>query len=462
MTTTSTPDLESPNQISSRRLNFLARTSLSINPIGAISVFLLIPASAFFVYLFLPKFTDWHQNTARAVYVTFATALPLFLFYLHAVTRRDSAFHAFATALNRLGLLDRLLIKNGQTEETESKARMRIRGYADRFSAAFGTPANKIADRLLNKRVGETTALQVDETLQGSTFELRTLLAPIILSLLIFLEWIETLPPIHPGETPAIGKWLVPDQVTPSGAAFLGAYFFCIEMLRRRFVHRDLNTNVYMSITVRLIVVLFLSTIIQLLWKPGNSLLILSFLIGIIPVMILDILFLYVRKLEIFTRIFTISPSQMPLRNIEGIDIWHEARLEEEDIQDIENLACANLVILIVNTRYSADRLVDWVDQAILYTAMGPEEARKNRANLRSKLRSCGVRTATDLVDVLESGPPGNLPDGTRPFLECLNASEASRILTLATALTNHPNFPLVRTWRIKIPAKRKKLRAGT
>ena len=56
-----------------------------------------------------------------------------------------------------------------------------------------------------------------------------------------------------------------------------------------------------------------------------------------------------------------------PLNQLDGLNVWYEARLEEEGIEDMQNLATANLVDVILHTRVPVGRLVDWIDQAQLY-----------------------------------------------------------------------------------------------
>lgn len=51
----------------------------------------------------------------------------------------------------------------------------------------------------------------------------------------------------------------------------------------------------------------------------------------------------------------------------EGINLYHRARLMEEGVENIENLAHHDLVDLILRTRIPVSVLIDWVDQAILY-----------------------------------------------------------------------------------------------
>src|SRR5439155_11678255 len=67
---------------------------------------------------------------------------------------------------------------------------------------------------------------------------------------------------------------------------------------------------------------------------------------------------------------------------------------ESEGIVNIEGLAHHELIDLIIETRIPVPRLIDWVDQAILYLHLiggTDDEGRKT-------LREYGIRTATDLM----------------------------------------------------------------
>lgn len=57
----------------------------------------------------------------------------------------------------------------------------------------------------------------------------------------------------------------------------------------------------------------------------------------------------------------------------------------------MQNLATADLVDVMLNTRIPVERLVDWVDQSLLYLHTTQDD--------RETLRRYGVRTATDLLD---------------------------------------------------------------
>ena len=60
--------------------------------------------------------------------------------------------------------------------------------------------------------------------------------------------------------------------------------------------------------------------------------------------------------------------SEYPLDQLDGFNLWYEARLTEEGVEDMQNLTTMNLVDVILHTRVPAGRLVDWIDQAFLLT----------------------------------------------------------------------------------------------
>jgi len=85
----------------------------------------------------------------------------------------------------------------------------------------------------------------------------------------------------------------------------------------------------------------------------------------------------------------------------------------------------------MLETRIPAPRLVDWIDQAILYLHLGvgaSEDAKAVAA--RQRLRSYGIRTATNLEQAVEAseqrGRPGQGGKQDQP-----DAAEAGRLLGL-------------------------------
>jgi hypothetical protein len=96
--------------------------------------------------------------------------------------------------------------------------------------------------------------------------------------------------------------------------------------------------------------------------------------------------------------------AKQPLDELDGLTIWHEARLEEEDIENVPNMATADVVDLMLHTQIPAERLLDWVDQAILFKVLGPDKEKDLPTTRRGRLRIGGMRTATQLVHAYELG----------------------------------------------------------
>jgi hypothetical protein len=52
------------------------------------------------------------------------------------------------------------------------------------------------------------------------------------------------------------------------------------------------------------------------------------------------------------------------LSEVEGLSIWHQGRLKQESIENVQNLATADVPGLVVGTPFTVNQIVDWVDQA--------------------------------------------------------------------------------------------------
>ena len=66
------------------------------------------------------------------------------------------------------------------------------------------------------------------------------------------------------------------------------------------------------------------------------------------------------------------TPS-VPLTVIEGIDFLTAFRLEEGNVSGVQNLATANPIMLHIETPYCLFLIMDWIAQAQLCAAVGPE-----------------------------------------------------------------------------------------
>jgi hypothetical protein len=174
---------------------------------------------------------------------------------------------------------------------------------------------------------------------------------------------------------------------------FIGAYWFILQDLIRRYFRDDLKTTAYISATARVIVVtLVVATVGLLPFGSTREQQILAFFIGIFPQ--IGVQALKAGLTKTFGRIVPTIKSDYPLSDLDGLSIWDQARLLEEGIEDMENLVTANLVDVMLRSRVPINRLVDWLDQAVL--ALRLPVSSKDPSPMK-RLRGLGIRSATDL-----------------------------------------------------------------
>lgn len=290
----------------------------------------------------------------------------------------------------------------------------------------------------------------------------RYLFSPLFLStLLMMLGWILTLKLL--GEASSIQAdtlytLLIPHP-TALNFAFLGAYLFAINLIFRRYVRGDLGPKAYSHITVRILTAVIVAWAISLLpifrtgpeaspaqaavsaaatataapaataaATPGPAatavaatsgaapaaaavdplagwnwlLFIVAFGIGILPETGMALIQDYTQNIRWIGARFPSLREEHPLTNLEGINLYDRARLLEEGIENVENLAHYNFIDLMLHTRIPVQRLVDLVDQAILYLHVGmAADPNESKAAIKGSdlhtLRTYGIRTATDL-----------------------------------------------------------------
>jgi hypothetical protein len=301
---------------------------------------------------------------------------------------------------------------------------------------------------------------------------------PIALSsVLIAVGWLMILLPITPDPDMSLSgifKMFEP-RVTPTSFGFLGAYFFTLNMVFRRYVRSDLTPKAYSHITVRLLVTTILvwtvSALPALAPDPSGAynplLLILAFCIGVVPETGVKILQEFLRKgLGRFNESLL---ERDPLTELEGVNLYDRARLSEEGVDNVENLAHHNLIHLLVHTRIPVSRLVDMFDQAILYLhlrgvapvappALSPDgspapESEATPAeppSARDYLRTYGIRTATDLLQAWPAKPDSGRSD-FETILRTRSPELADRLSVIVPALRDDDWMPQLGYWREQI-----------
>ena len=263
---------------------------------------------------------------------------------------------------------------------------------------------------------------------------------------------------------------------------FLGAYSFIIQMLIRRFFQSDLRPSAYATAMLRIVVVLILVAALHQVMHNASlrTEAAVAFVIGFFPLVGMQAL---QRTAAALLRAFvpTLNPAY-PLNQIDGLSVWYEARLLEEGIEDMQSLATANFVDVILHTRVPVGRLVDWVDQAYLYLHLdrierGWFERRfpMSRANgegsvqpvahgsvtatsragtkTRTALRQLGIRKATDLIkafppDKMDPDSPPAPDSGWAAHLRALakGGLDLNQVRSIVRVLDSAPS-PLAPIW---------------
>jgi hypothetical protein len=362
----------------------------------------------------------------------------------------------------------------------------------------------------------------------------------VVATLVITIGWMLCLSPVGKPLDGTSNEIAVLEYFVPAPApivfAFLGAYVFSIGSLFRLYVCSDLRPKAYAHVCVRVVTAIALGWAISVIpvsceslgkdrqtmesnqdpnravstqgtaqqsttpsrndgnapsggpsegafhsWNStdlgGYASLLLAFTIGAFPSLGFAIIREFLRSRY---RIRTWVPpykEQLPLHNLDGINMYQRARLLDEGIENIENLAHADLVELLLQTRFPVPTLVDWTDQAILHLhirsmppslpAPSPQHADKASKGANDKqrateaqddseyylrdvriLQSYGIRTATDLLRAYDRSKKEE-PHKTQ-FLSVLGPaeSEPKRLKLVLDAIEDDEWMPHLRYHR--------------
>jgi hypothetical protein len=261
-----------------------------------------------------------------------------------------------------------------------------------------------------------TKDLEIGSLLDRAFSNREYVLGATLLTVLTAAGWYYFL---YPMADVGMSNWVVSDagikkigedlaeNASPLTMGFAGAYFFVSHMLLRRYLSGDLYPSAYIQSALRIIWVFTLSVALAVLFLfPGNEAVsptqvaLVAFVAGVFPSegfrLISTAVSGFVRKvvgLLASDPDFSKDTGDTPITKLDGVDIWVENRLLEENIESVQGMATAPIEQLVIGTYYPAARIVDWVDQAILFTHCG------ENFQWWDPLHGLGIRTATDFLD---------------------------------------------------------------
>ncbi len=249
---------------------------------------------------------------------------------------------------------------------------------------------------------------------------------------------------------------------SPFVFGFMGAYWFSMQMLFRRYVQSDLKTTAYSHSSQRILVTWVFALVLIVIFSgsdsivtesipeanvneslPGDSLTkipivcVLAFIVGVFPEVAWQVIAnLIKRALGVVIPTFK---QEHPLNKIDGITVWTEARLLEQDIENIQNLVTTNIVDLVLETNFDPMRIVHWIDQGILHLHFSQNQ----NSRIQNELNKRGIFTATDLL--INYSEYQKKQNNQKPFLDKI---ENSMVECIVNSIENDPNIYHIKAWR--------------
>lgn len=307
------------------------------------------------------------------------------------------------------------------------------------------------------------------ETASGEGRLARGTRWPILVATLVMtLGWMLTLLPSAPQADTIQARQLL-DFFMPQQSVvifgFLGAYFFVLNTVLHRYVRADLKPKAYSSVTVRILVVFILSWVIGVAFGTSTVALVGTFLVGVFPESGLTLIRESIRNQTGIGKVVGLVGSRtkerFPLTELKELDVYDRARLLDEGVTNIEGLAHHDLIDLMLETRIPVPRLVDWIDQAILYLHLQYETENKNTSdeaeilqssndnvthaeglrNLSAFLHDNSIRTATDFIVTYKNKDKSTLHSRA-------TNDQRSRLQVLYEVLEDDEWLDHIRHWR--------------
>lgn len=390
----------------------------------------------------------WAQRVTTLFLIWLLAFLPGWLYVRFLCLRRDALWNEYVLTLFRLRLDEPEYLPPPPAESAYARLPGARHG---------GEEKTNIYRQKFNAYYGRKMSPTSQDSAQGYAI-VDTLFPVFLCTVTLAVAWtvilwnpVVIMAPLEPWATLEFG--------------FFGAYTFAVSMLVRRFYQSDLRPSAYAAVIIRIIVVLIILAAVHELFvvigvhgRVGLATeYVSSFVVGFFPLVGLQALQrLAAKALRV---VVPSMNSDYPLDQLDGLNIWYEARLIEEGVEDMQNLITVNLVDVILHTRAPVGRLIDWIDQAFLLVRLNPASRKEIKTAVRSSgtvgsgaaarvaLRQIGIRTATDLVRAFA---PGFAGDRLPIPAETLRARQLDpdELVLLAGLLAAEPGLDPVWNWR--------------
>jgi hypothetical protein len=413
---------------------------IALTAFGTLILAEVLPASAF------PPREDWAIGALKLFALWCFAFVPGWLYVRFLGLRAGVLWAEYVLSLHRLGwdARDQLPAPppgSSAVHDPGPVAESRRNIYRQKFDAYYG------------RRVSDSATKDADD--EDFTVSVETLFPVFLCTAVLSVGWAAVL--WDPSfVVSADGPW---DALK---FGFLGAYAFGITMLIRRFFQSDLRPSAYAGVVLRIILVLLIVVVLHQLFAIGSTgpslsstEMVTAFFIGFFPLVGLQAI-QRVSSKALHVVVPQLSPDY-PLDQLDGLNVWYEARLTEEGVEDMQNLTTMNLVDVILHTRVPVGRLVDWVDQAFLLIHLEPVDRKllsehrktgtceddwhqRSGVATRIALRRVGIRTATDLLKAM--------PDTDNLSTAIANSGlDVDQLRLLVTVLKQEEGLVPIQNW---------------
>jgi hypothetical protein len=186
---------------------------------------------------------------------------------------------------------------------------------------------------------------------------------------------------------------------------FLGAYVYMISDLMRGYFTLDLTPQTFVANTIRLLTASLFALVLSFACAHVSPALdsftpVISFFFGYFP----DTALIYLSNLvTVKLPLKTEEYQATPLSRLPGISYAHLSRLRRDGYDNVENLAMAIPLELILHTGFSYLQVRQWVSQAWLFSHFGEDYA--------AFVKNTGITSADELVDYLEQPTAAGLAE---------------------------------------------------